>query len=132
VSYDPGAFDKCLTRVRNRKRRINLCIGHQTDTVYASTADQSLRVWMEGPELRFRVLPVTSRSRSLIARIHRDDDLRQVSIGCRFLYATKDPYLDDPAGTPDDPIIASIVEVDVYEISLVTRGANPRTWVRFE
>ncbi len=127
VIVSSGAFDRSLRhcQVGEVKGSVRFQFDHVDDTKTASTISGTLKLFADQKALSFYVTGSTRDGANSVKWARTFADLREVSAG---FYIRRFNVI--PAGNGEPPTI-DVTEAELFEISLVARGAFPRTSFKF-
>lgn len=113
----PGAFSRSLSA----KKDICVLVNHNWDNVLGRTKSGTLRLWEDDHGLGFEVeLPDTTVARDLTESMSRGD-INQCSFGFKVV--------EDNWDYSVDPMLRTLREVELFEVSIVTVPAYEDTEV---
>lgn len=112
----PGAFTRTLKEMPD----VFALYHHDSALILGRTASGTLQMAEDETGLRFQcVLPETTTANDLAALIERGD-----VTGCSFGFCTrKDEWTTDPRS----PLVRTLLDVDLYEITITAMPAYPQT-----
>ncbi|CAN5423281.1 hypothetical protein BH11PLA2_BH11PLA2_43940 [soil metagenome] len=115
-----GSLNESLAAIAAGRHRVTLRFAHDLhqSAELCSTADGTLKVYIRGDELRFRVSDTTRAGRRAIRAVRGLSHYREASVGLDNINSLLRPNADGTKTT-------MVLKATLSEISLVERGAVP-------